>query len=722
MDEGAVLEERGNYEHALAAYVRKRQWEAAARVAASLDRNFEAAGYCLAANQPYEAAVCYQKAGKLKECLEALVKVAPTSPRYRPACVHAVRVAQMVGTPLSNLISFMAPFLNTRPASTAEATALVQLADAVAGTEKYRLAHHIYRAVLLAFPDHAEAREGLAAVAEKDAAARATPAKGISLATGPLPSAPKPPLAAASLATPLPSAPPAGARRPRLADHLVAKGKLPGERLANLLKRHPEARANENALRDALVANELVSEQDVVHALAELTGIPYIDERELTEKASPDAAKALSAEQAEMWLVAPISLIERHLTVAMRDPRDITRIDQLRFASGAKKVTGVFATEGAIRKALGKLYHGEEPPGPDDWRGQVYDPSSNALTSSPFSDRVTGTRERQFDTQDLERRVMLEPEAEPPPLPEYDRNAPGRVQTIQITTLPEIGSTFAGRYLVEALIGEGGSAVVFRVVDTEISEPVALKIFRPTSQKEAEQQINRFKLELSLSRLLAHPNIIRLYDLGVHGQLRYLTMELLEGEDLGARMAKLGKPLPIVEGLRYLEQICVALQAAHDRGVIHRDVKPQNLFVTRDGIAKLMDFGIAKRQQSRGVTLNGVVAGTPEYISPEQISGFSSVTHKTDLYALGGTAYMLFTGAPPFAHPELMGLLLAQANEKPASPRLKNPEIPPELDAVILKLLEKNPDQRFESAAELGGTLSQIRRKLETGAAGDSVF
>ncbi len=224
--------------------------------------------------------------------------------------------------------------------------------------------------------------------------------------------------------------------------------------------------------------------------------------------------------------------------------------------------------------------------------------------------------------------------------------------------------------------------------------------------------VARFKLELSLSRSLAHPNIIRLFDLGSQGEWRYLTMELLEGNDLASLMETRDSPFPIAEGLRYLEQVCAGLQQAHDRGVVHRDIKPHNLFVTKAGEVKVMDFGIARKLNSPGVTVMGTIAGTPEYMSPEQINGFSGVNHATDLYALGVTAFQMFTDTLPFAQPELTRLLIAQATEAPPSPRARNPNIPADLELVLLKLLEKKPEDRPSSAAEAGMSFKSIRLSL----------
>ena len=183
--------------------------------------------------------------------------------------------------------------------------------------------------------------------------------------------------------------------------------------------------------------------------------------------------------------------------------------------------------------------------------------------------------------------------------------------------------------------------------------------------------------------------------------------------DLPVEQKALGKPLPLEPGLRYLEQACSGLHLAHERGVVHRDIKPHNLFVTKSGEVKVMDFGIARKMNTPGVTMVGTIAGTPEYMSPEQINGFSDVTFSTDLYALGVTAYQMFTGTLPFEHPELMRLLIAQATEAPPRPRARNPEIPEVLEQVLLKLLEKKPADRPSSAGELGAMLRGIRISLK---------
>ena len=274
-----------------------------------------------------------------------------------------------------------------------------------------------------------------------------------------------------------------------------------------------------------------------------------------------------------------------------------------------------------------------------------------------------------------------------------------------------VGNTIAGRYRLDAELGQGGMAIVYRAHDLELEEDIALKVFlqQVLDPKMQEESLGRFKQELKLSRQLTHPNIIRLYDIGLYHGHRYISMELLRGsvlEDL------LDKPMEFERGMGYLVQACVGLQAAHDKGVVHRDIKPDNLFVTTEGTVKVMDFGIAKNTAGRGLTIAGMTAGTPEYMAPEQISGFSSVTGAADMYSLGMIAYRMFTGRVAFEHEELTPLLMMHLQVPPKPPRQLNPQIPEELEKTILKLLAKKPEERFRSCNELGRHLTELMTKL----------
>jgi serine/threonine-protein kinase len=268
------------------------------------------------------------------------------------------------------------------------------------------------------------------------------------------------------------------------------------------------------------------------------------------------------------------------------------------------------------------------------------------------------------------------------------------------------GALIANRYRLEAELGKGGSASVFRATDLELDEEVALKFLAKPRENPAD--FERFRRELKLTRQLTHPNVIRVHDIGVHQQYSYLSMELLKGKSLFELM--LGE-LDLEDGLTYLIQACGGLQAAHDLGVVHRDVKPGNIFVTEDEVAKVMDFGIARQRHVPGVTVHGRTFGTPEYMAPEQIRSGSDVTTATDLYAMGVTLYEVCTGQVPFQHPEAMPLMMMHLEQLPRPPRELAPGLPASLEQVILQLLEKEPSQRIPSCSVLARQLRQIRQE-----------
>jgi tetratricopeptide (TPR) repeat protein len=287
-------------------------------------------------------------------------------------------------------------------------------------------------------------------------------------------------------------------------------------------------------------------------------------------------------------------------------------------------------------------------------------------------------------------------------------------EPLRVAELPR-GTLIAGRYEIEAKVGQGGMAAVYRAKDVELGEVIALKIFLQV--QETTEMLTRFKQELLLSRQLAHPNVVRLYDIGIHEGSRFISMELLSGRDLGDIIHRLRGPMEPLRAIKYLVQVCAGLQAAHERGIIHRDIKPDNFFVTTDERVKVMDFGIAKRQNTVGVTQMNFLAGTPAYISPEQITGFTTVSHLADIYSLGVVAYELLTGTIPFDAPETMPLLMMHLNSRPPLLREYNPELSADLEAIVLKLLEKEPTSRYQNCRELARALTEVGQRLSAGRA-----
>jgi eukaryotic-like serine/threonine-protein kinase len=267
------------------------------------------------------------------------------------------------------------------------------------------------------------------------------------------------------------------------------------------------------------------------------------------------------------------------------------------------------------------------------------------------------------------------------------------------------GSLLCGRYLLESLLGTGSSGSVFKARDLKLEEYVALKVvdaFQPGSTAEA-----RFRREVSLARRLSHANVVRIYDLAEHETRNFLTMELLEGLDLREHVYTHKVDL---NGRReLLLKACAGVGHAHNNRVIHRDIKSENLFVTTQGELKVADFGMAKAPGDVSVTMTGCMGGTPYYMSPEQITDFRAVDHRTDLYALGVVAYELFSGELPFEARALTELLLMHLERPPASMRTIRPELSPELDAIVLKLLAKKPQERYDSCDELASALRAVR-------------
>lgn len=284
--------------------------------------------------------------------------------------------------------------------------------------------------------------------------------------------------------------------------------------------------------------------------------------------------------------------------------------------------------------------------------------------------------------------------------------------------LPELGRRpIAGVFAVDTMvenryrllerIGRGGTSAIFKALDTVLGDNIALKAFLQAVPDEVADR--RIRRELRMARELTHQNIVRVHELGSHEGFRYITMELLQGVDLRDKMTE---GLDMARAMDYLIQICDGLGAAHAKGIVHRDIKPENCFVTVGGVVKLLDFGIAKVVKAPGATLSGAILGTPGYISPEQITDYSGVTHRADLYSLGMVAYELFARRPPWGVSDLMALVRMHLDVIPPPPRTFEPAIPPRLEKIILRLLEKLPEKRHASCEELKADLIAIRPLL----------
>src|SRR5437899_3507910 len=271
------------------------------------------------------------------------------------------------------------------------------------------------------------------------------------------------------------------------------------------------------------------------------------------------------------------------------------------------------------------------------------------------------------------------------------------------------GTLFANRYEVKDLLGMGGMGVVYRAFDRELQEAVAIKTLRPEALAGDGVALERFKQEIRLARKIAHRNVVRTYDLGEVNGMYYLTMEFVEGTSLKALIQSRGK-LPVSVTLTVGKQLSRALEVAHEQGVIHRDIKPQNMVVEASGVLKVMDFGIARLTnppKEKGLTEAGMAVGTPDYMSPEQLSGME-LDPRSDLYAAGVVLFECLTGRLPFEADTPWALVAKHLEEEPPNPRTLNAEVSDGLSAVVLKAMAKEKEQRYQSAAELYEALAMI--------------
>ncbi len=289
---------------------------------------------------------------------------------------------------------------------------------------------------------------------------------------------------------------------------------------------------------------------------------------------------------------------------------------------------------------------------------------------------------------------------------------PDVTETIQ-TPIKELttGSTFAGRYQIIEELGKGGMGRVYKVFDTKIKEKVALKLIKPEVASDKET-IERFNNELRLARKVRHKNVCGMFDLGEAEGVHYITMEYVSGQDLKG-LIRQSKQLTIGTAVAIAKQICEGLEEAHRLGIIHRDLKPSNIIIDKDGNAKIMDFGIARSLKVKGITGEGVIIGTPEYMSPEQVEG-KDLDQRSDIYSLGVILYEMIIGRVPFEGETPLSVAVRQKTEAAPDPRKSNAQIPEGLSRLILKCLEKKKEKRYQSADELRADLEKIEKGMPT--------
>jgi serine/threonine-protein kinase len=269
-----------------------------------------------------------------------------------------------------------------------------------------------------------------------------------------------------------------------------------------------------------------------------------------------------------------------------------------------------------------------------------------------------------------------------------------------------VGLVFDNRYRVERIVGIGGMAVVFKATDLLMRRTVAIKILKDEISAD-EQAVQRFKHEYQAVAMLAHQNIVEIHDASVRHNIKYIVMEYVEGITLKNYMQH-REVLNLREIISYTTQILRALDHAHKKGIVHRDIKPQNIMLLKNGVIKVMDFGIAKIPNAETVTMTDKAIGTVYYISPEQVSG-SPTDARSDLYALGVMMYEMATGSLPFSAETPVSTALMHVNETATSAREVNPAIPAGLEQIISRAMEKDPDARYQSAEEMLNHLLKLR-------------
>ena len=269
------------------------------------------------------------------------------------------------------------------------------------------------------------------------------------------------------------------------------------------------------------------------------------------------------------------------------------------------------------------------------------------------------------------------------------------------------GQRFAVRYEVKEVLGVGGMGMVFKAVDSELGEVIAIKTLKQELLSEDANALERFKSEIRLARRISHRNVVRTHDLGEFSGVYFITMEYVEGTTLKELVKRRGR-LPIPATLTVAKQLCRALEVAHEQGVIHRDIKPQNMVVEPDGVLKVMDFGIARlAKRQSGMTEQGMVVGTPEYMAPEQLMG-QEIDARADIYAAGCVIYECLTGTPPLTAENQFTLVAKLLEETPATPISQNSEVPQVLSDLVMRTLSKKPEDRPQTALQLHDLLAAI--------------
>lgn len=276
------------------------------------------------------------------------------------------------------------------------------------------------------------------------------------------------------------------------------------------------------------------------------------------------------------------------------------------------------------------------------------------------------------------------------------------------------GTVLSARYEIVEMLGQGGMGAVYKAKDLELDRLVALKVIRPELAAQPDI-LQRFKQELILARQITHRNVIRIFDLSEGNGIKFITMEFIDGQDLKSVLHEKSRLSP-EETVRIIEQVCLALEAAHSEGVVHRDLKPQNIMLDKQGRVAVMDFGIARSIESSGMTQTGTLVGTPDYMSPEQVMG-ERVDARSDLFTLGVILYELLTGSVPYKAESTQSAMYKRTRELPKPPIEVEPSVPRLLSDITVKCIQIDLARRYQSAREILDDLEAWRKGATRGSA-----
>lgn len=262
-----------------------------------------------------------------------------------------------------------------------------------------------------------------------------------------------------------------------------------------------------------------------------------------------------------------------------------------------------------------------------------------------------------------------------------------------------------GNYEIIGRLGKGGMGDIYKATQKSLNRTVALKVLSPQMGR-SDEFSKRFEIEARAISMLQHQNIVSIYEFGEEDGLKYFAMQFVDGEDLGKKLPQ-RKQLPLSEIIDYSKQICRGLRYAHNKNIIHRDIKPQNVLIDKNNICRLSDFGIAKIYAETNITMTGMAVGTPEYMSPEQAEG-DDLDAQTDIYSLGIVVYEMLTKNPPFTGKNPVAIAYKQVHELPIPPSALRKDTPKRLELIVLKALKKNRMERYKTIEDMLDDLDTV--------------